>query len=100
MRSDDDEEISRDYFKEITGRKYDEVYRWPSYKESLNRIWKQSRSKYPLRLLGVGQGEVWITEESRKAHMHIIGTTGMGKSYFLLKMMIDDIKRGNGFCFL
>lgn len=32
--------------------------------------------------------------------MHIIGTTGMGKSYFLLKLMADDINRGNGFCFL
>ena len=43
---------------------------------------------------------MWITEESRESHMHIIGTTGMGKSYFLLKMMVDDINRGNGLCFL
>jgi hypothetical protein len=54
-----------------------------------------------LRLLGYGaEKDLWITEESRESHMHIIGTTGMGKSYFLLKMMADDIQQGNDFCFL
>jgi len=32
--------------------------------------------------------------------MHIIGTTGMGKSRFLEHMMRTDIDRGIGFCFL
>jgi hypothetical protein len=51
-------------------------------------------------LLGVGEEEVYISEEDRENHMHIVGTTGVGKSRFLEHLMRMDIDRGIGFCFL
>ncbi len=89
-----------DWYKKLSGRTEDEDFRFPTADESFEQAWKQSSSKYPLRLLGVGQEEVYISEEERASHMHIIGTTGVGKSYFLLRQMQEDIDRGNGFCFL
>ena len=91
-----------DWYKRLSGHTRKQDFGRGSYKHTIEEIWKQSDSKYPLRELGIAsEGESFsITEEERIAHMHIIGTTGMGKSYFLLKLMAEDIDRGNGFCFL
>jgi hypothetical protein len=54
-----------------------------------------------LRSLGIGaEKEVLVTEEQRSSHIHVIGTTGMGKSRWLEKMIRDDILSGKGLCFL
>jgi hypothetical protein len=47
----------------------------------------------------VGNERIFLSEEQRE-HMHVIGTTGEGKSYFLLQLMMGDVERGNGLCFL
>ena len=33
-------------------------------------------------------------------HMYVIGQTGTGKSVYLKNMIIQDIKNGNGLCFI
>jgi len=43
---------------------------------------------------------VWIREEEREDHLHILGTTGEGKSKFIEYLIREDIKRGHGVCFL
>ncbi len=41
-----------------------------------------------------------IKTEDRSRHMYIIGKTGMGKSTLLENLAIQDIKNGEGVCFL
>lgn len=43
---------------------------------------------------------MWIREEEREDHLHILGTTGEGKSKFIEYLIREDIKRGHGVCFL
>lgn len=43
---------------------------------------------------------VYIGEDDRRRHMYIIGKTGVGKSEFLKDMILQDIKRGYGICFI
>lgn len=75
---------------------------------------KQSRAKSapaPLELPNVGthigysehrnkRTEVYLTEKDRLRHLYVIGQTGTGKSVFLKKLAIDDVKAGNGVCFI
>lgn len=57
-------------------------------------------SQYPLREVGVGQKEVLISEEERVNHLHILGTTGEGKSKLIEHLIRGDILNGNGVCLL
>lgn len=41
---------------------------------------------------------VYLPDEARKTHMHVIGSTGSGKSKFLEYLIQEDIKRGHGVC--
>lgn len=41
-----------------------------------------------------------IKAKDRTKHMYVIGKTGMGKSTLLENMAIQDIKNGNGLCFV
>jgi hypothetical protein len=41
-----------------------------------------------------------IKQKDRSRHMYVIGKTGMGKSTLLENMAIQDIKSGNGVCFV
>lgn len=62
---------------------------------------KQLKSKYVVRSIGRGtDGELFLTEEERQDHLHILGTTGEGKSRFIEHLIRGDIKQGNGVCFL
>ena len=59
------------------------------------------KSSYPLRSVGVGvDGEVLLSEEERVDHVHILGTTGEGKSKFIEHLIRGDIQAGNGVCLL
>lgn len=53
-------------------------------------------------LLGFGKDKqrVYINEETRSWHMHVIGSTGTGKSKFLEWMIRGDILAGNGLCLI
>ena len=41
-----------------------------------------------------------IRREDRRLHMYVIGRTGMGKTSLLLNMALNDIKTGEGVCFI
>lgn len=56
-------------------------------------------------LLGVNifrnvEKNVYIQDEDRLRHLYVIGQTGAGKSVCLKNMIIQDIIRGNGCCFI
>lgn len=50
--------------------------------------------------MGAGNKDVYISEEERDMHTHIIGSGGQGKSSMLVYQMIEDINSGKGFTFL
>lgn len=43
---------------------------------------------------------VYISRDDRRRHMYVIGKTGVGKSEFLKDMILQDIKKGEGVCFI
>lgn len=43
---------------------------------------------------------IYFEPDSRIRHMYVIGQTGTGKSYFLMNQIIQDIKNGEGLCFI
>src|ERR1700741_315288 len=45
----------------------------------------------------IGKG-VHIKPEDRKTHMHVIGSSGSGKSRFLEWMIRGDLRNQQGFC--
>ncbi|MCD9186995.1 MAG: type IV secretory system conjugative DNA transfer family protein [Pyrinomonadaceae bacterium] len=91
----------RDYFRELTGQIKKDVFRRTKHPETRDLLFKQTHSKYPLRSLGSGiDGELFISEEERIDHCHILGTTGEGKSKFIEYLIREDIRRGNGVCLL
>lgn len=44
--------------------------------------------------------QVYIGRDDRRRHMYIIGKTGVGKSEFLKDMILQDIRNGEGVCFI
>jgi len=44
--------------------------------------------------------EVRLSDEDRLRHMYVIGQTGAGKTGFLKTLIEQDIKAGNGVCFI
>jgi len=44
--------------------------------------------------------QVFLTPEDRLRHLYVIGQTGTGKTTLLKNMIIQDIKAGNGVCFI
>lgn len=69
--------------------------------DTLALQWKEIQSKYPVRNIGTGKdSDLYITEEERESHLHILGTTGEGKSKFIEYLIRGDIKAGKSVCFL
>ncbi len=89
-----------DFFKIITGQDLDSFTRLPDPEESFNYIIKNESSAYPLRLLGTGEKDVYVSEEERYLNFHIMGAPGEGKSRFLEYNIRKDIDMGNGLCLL
>ena len=44
--------------------------------------------------------EIYISDKDRARHMYIIGKTGVGKSEFMMDMILQDIRAGKGVCFI
>ena len=44
--------------------------------------------------------KIFMTPEDRLRHLYVIGQTGTGKTTILKNMIIQDIKNGNGCCFI
>ena len=42
----------------------------------------------------------YITDKDRQRHFYIVGQTGVGKSWLLANMALQDIKAGKGVCFI
>jgi hypothetical protein len=42
----------------------------------------------------------YVTKDDRQRHFYIVGQTGVGKSWLLANMAIQDIKAGKGVCFI
>jgi Type IV secretion-system coupling protein DNA-binding domain len=42
------------------------------------------------------ENPVYLSQEDKNKHIHIIGVTGVGKSTLLSQMILDDINLGNG----
>jgi len=43
---------------------------------------------------------IYIGREDRRRHMYIVGKTGVGKSEFMKDMILQDIRNGEGVCFI
>lgn len=43
---------------------------------------------------------IYFEPDARLRHMYVIGQTGTGKSYFLMNQIIQDIRNGDGLCFI
>lgn len=43
---------------------------------------------------------IYFAKEDRVRHCYVIGQTGTGKTVFLLNMILQDIKNGDGVCFI
>jgi len=43
---------------------------------------------------------IYIQRDDRRRHMYVVGKTGVGKSEFLKDMVLQDIKNGEGVCFI
>ena len=44
--------------------------------------------------------EVRLTAKDRFRHMYVLGQTGSGKTTAMLTSVLEDIKQGNGFCYI
>lgn len=44
--------------------------------------------------------DIHISDKDRARHMYIIGKTGVGKSEFMMDMILQDIRAGKGVCFI
>ena len=47
-----------------------------------------------------GKKPIYMSREDRFRHFYVIGQTGTGKTVFLKNMVIQDIKNGDGCCFI
>lgn len=47
-----------------------------------------------------GEREVRMVPEDRMRHLYVIGQTGTGKTTLLKQMIVQDIKNGDGVCFV
>lgn len=44
--------------------------------------------------------QIWMQNEDRLRHMYVIGQTGTGKTTLLKNMIVQDILKGDGACFI
>ena len=44
--------------------------------------------------------DIYLSDADRARHMYIIGKTGVGKSEFMMDMILQDIRAGKGVCFI
>lgn len=44
--------------------------------------------------------QIYLSQDDRRRHVYIIGKTGVGKSELLKSMILQDIRNGEGVCFI
>lgn len=71
---------------------------------SLMRLAPHLRLRFPFRWLrspkngneGIEIGDLWIPDDARLRHTHIVGATGSGKTVLLEQLIYRDLERGYG----
>ncbi len=89
------------------------LFHFPMQTKDIANVREQTYSKSPAPtdlctegvILGVNrdrgtENEIHFGREDRVRHMYVIGQTGTGKTVFLKNMIIQDIKNGDGCCFI
>src|SRR5438105_4446014 len=90
-----------DFWKLELGKELERLTRLPNLSNVQEAAVKHLHSGQDLRFLGYSsKGAEFATAEELINHTHIIGTTREGKSKFLEYLVREDIKAGNGVCFI
>ncbi len=89
------------------------LFHFPTQSKDVVNVREQTYTKSPAPtdlmsegiVLGVNTSRGAVTDihfgkEDRMRHMYVIGQTGTGKTVFLKNMIIQDIKNGDGCCFI
>lgn len=88
------------YFKSHTGRAFDEYGTIASTDHTFDNLLKKARTKFRKQLVplgwGDGRGRVFLTQEDRASHMHVLGATQEGKSKLIELLIRSDINNGYG----
>lgn len=97
----------------LTTEELASIFHFPNKSVGNPRInWLTARTapppaSLPLQGLYVGKStyrgitrSIYIERDDRRRHMYIIGKTGVGKSEFLKDMILQDIRNGEGVCFI
>ena len=109
--------FSRDEVLPISIREIATVMHFPlTTQSSFSPQLKQSTAATapaPLDIPRIGEGvligknvhrnveqDIYMTPEDRLRHMYVIGQTGVGKSSILKNLIVQDIKNGEGVCFI
>lgn len=97
------DEFSKNLFRNLNNQPYDEAIRTPKLKD-LTRLHEQELfSAFPEKIIHLGHSneeEIYLTQEDRESHIHILGAPGEGKSKFLELLLRSDIQNGYGACLL
>ncbi len=89
------------------------IYHYPSDLENFAqlKVAKMASSPAPMDLKKEGiligknkyrhlETDIYMSNEDRMRHMYVIGQTGTGKTTILKNMIVQDIKNGEGCCFI
>ena len=89
------------------------IYHYPSDLENFAqlKVAKMAASPAPMDLKSDGiligknkyrhlETDIHMSNEDRMRHMYVIGQTGTGKTTILKNMIVQDIKNGDGCCFI
>jgi len=89
------------------------IFHFPSYEIFAPKVkfLKLKKSEPPANLPQEGlllgknnfrdkETEARIAEDDRRRHFYLVGQTGTGKSVLMKNMILQDIKAGNGVCFI
>lgn len=94
-------ELGKLLFRRMTGQDWEQAHRIPKPADIKTLVLNQIASRFPLREIGWSQeGPVYLSEEERESHIHILGAPGEGKSKFLELLIRQDIQRGYPCCLL
>ena len=89
------------------------IYHFPNKSiETPNIYWLKSKkaaapTENPQEGIYIGENQYrgitkkfYVTTKDRQRHFYIVGQTGVGKSWLLANMALQDIKAGKGVCFI
>ena len=88
-------------FRKLNRQPIEEFLRTPTLSGFITQSEEELLSDYKLTLLGYAkEGPVFLSQEDREAHIHILGAPGEGKSKFIELLVRSDVESGYGACVL